>query len=149
MPAVIYGSGQELVHVALPDHDLNLALRKTRVVLSISFDGKTYLTKPRDVQRDPVRQTLEHVDLVIIDAAEAQQRSDAADAIHAAEVAAAEAGIDPHAAAAAIQDAMAHGESAEEAASHALSDVTGKAQEYSEANAAAAAAEESAGSTEA
>lgn len=149
VPAVIYGSGQDLVHLALPAHDLDLALRKTRVVLSVTLEGKTYLTKPRDVQRDPVRQTLEHVDLVIIDAAEAQQRSDAADAIHAAEAAALEAGIDPHAAAAAIQDAMAHGESVEEAAAHALSDVTDKAQEYSDANAAAAAAEESTESTEA
>ena len=151
VPAVIYGSGQDLVHVTLPAHDLDLALRKTRVVLSINLEGKTYLTKPRDVQRDPVRQTLEHVDLVIIDAAEAKERTAAADAIHAAEEAAIEAGIDPHAAVAAIQDAMAHGESAEEAAAHALEDVEHKTQEYSDANAAAAAAEaeESAESTEA
>lgn len=142
VPAVIYGSGQELIHVALPDHELTLALRKPRVVLSISLEGKSYLTKPRDVQRDPVRQNIEHIDLVIIDAAEAKERTAAADAIHAAEEAALEAGIDPHAAVAAIQDAMAHGESAEEAAAHALSDVTEKAQEYSDANAAAAAAEE-------
>lgn len=141
VPAVIYGSGTELLHVALPGHDLALALRKPRVVLSVAFEGKQILVKPRDVQRDPVRQTLEHVDLVIITEAEAQQRSDVADAIHAAEVAAVAAGIDPAAAAAAVEDAMAHGESAEDAAAHALSDVREKAEEYSEANRVEAAAE--------
>ena len=141
VPAVIYGSGSELLHVALPGHDLQLALRKPRLVLSVAFEGKTILVKPRDVQRDPVRQTLEHIDLVIITEAEAAQRSAVADAIHAAEVAAAEAGIDPAAAAAAVEEAMAHGESAEEAASHALADVREKAEEYSEANKAEAAAE--------
>ena len=43
IPAVIYGAGTELVHVALPEHDLNLALRKPRVVLSVTFDGSTVL----------------------------------------------------------------------------------------------------------
>jgi len=141
VPAVIYGSGAELIHVALPGHDLSLALRKPRVVLSVAFEGKTILVKPRDVQRDPVKQTLEHIDLVIISEAEAQQRSDVADAIHAAEEAAVAAGIDPAAAAAAVEEAMSHGESAEEAASHALADVREKAEEYTEANRVEAAAE--------
>ena len=74
VPAVIYGQGQELLHVALPDHDLTLALRGPRVVLSVSFEGKTILVKPRDVQRDPVRNNIEHVDLVVINQAEAAQR---------------------------------------------------------------------------
>lgn len=141
VPAVIYGSGKELIHVSLPDHELTLALRQPRVVFSVSYEGKTILVKPRDVQKDPVRQTIEHIDLIIISAAEAQDRSDVADAIHAAEVAAVEAGIDPAAAVAALEDAIAHGESAEEAASHALSDVREKAEEYTEANNAEAAAE--------
>ena len=71
LPAVIYGSGTELVHVALPEHDLNLALRRPRVVLSVSFDGSTVLVKPRDIQRDPVKRTLEHVDLVVVSQQEA------------------------------------------------------------------------------
>lgn len=148
VPAVIYGQGKELTHVALPAHELGLALRKTRVVLSVSYEGKSILVKPRDVQKDPVRQTIEHVDLIIITEAEAQERSDVADAIHAAEVAAAEAGIDPAAAVAAVEDAIAHGESAADAAAHAVSDVQEKADEYTEANKAEAAAE-AAGSAEA
>ena len=142
VPAVIYGEGQPPVHVAVPAHDLDLALREPRVVLAVAYEGKTILTKPRDVQRDPVRLSLEHIDLVVISAAEAKQRSAVAEAIHAAEEAAIEAGIDPHAAAAAVEEAMSHGESAEEAAAHALSDVQEKAQEYADANAAAAAVEQ-------
>lgn len=144
VPAVIYGSNTELVHVALPAHDLDLALRKPRVVLAVSFEGTSYLTKPRDVQRDPVKRTLEHIDLVVISAAEAKERTAVAEAIKAAEDAAVEAGIDPAAAAAAVEDAIAHGESAADAAAHAVSDVQEHASEYAEANAAAAAAEEAA-----
>lgn len=134
VPAVIYGTGQELIHVALPDHDLSLALRHPRVVLEVSYEGRSILVKPRDVQKDPVRQIIEHVDLIVITAGEAKERSAVADAIHAAEVAAAEAGIDPAAAVAAVEAAIAHGESAADAASHALADVREKAEEYTEAN---------------
>ncbi len=94
VPAVIYGTGIELTHVALDEHEINLALRKPRVVLNIAYDGNTYLTKPRDVQRDPVKQHLEHVDLVIITKQEAAIRSSYADAVAKAEIAAAEAGYD-------------------------------------------------------
>lgn len=141
IPAVIYGQGSELVHVSLPGHELELALRKPRVVLEVTGAQGTTIVKPRDVQRDPVRRTLEHVDLVVITAAEAQQRSDMADALHAAEVAAAEAGIDPAAAAQAVEDAVAHGEDPAAAAAHAVSDVEEQAEAYTDANRAEAAAE--------
>jgi large subunit ribosomal protein L25 len=135
VPAVIYGSGQDLVHIALPAHDLELALRKPRVVLAVTLEGKPRLTKPRDVQRDPVRRTIEHVDLIVIDQSEAQARSAMAEALHAAEVLAAEAGIDPAAAAAAVADAVAHGEDPNAAAAHAVQDVKDQAVAYAEANA--------------
>ena len=133
IPAVIYGEGTELVHVALPTHDLDLALRKPRVVLSISFDGTTLLTKPRDIQRDPVKRSLEHVDLVIITKAEAQERSDMADAIKAATEAAEEAGMDAASAVQALEEAVAAGENPAEAAEHAVADAEHKAEEYAEA----------------
>ena len=50
VPAVIYGHGQEIQHVALPDHDLALALRKPGVVLQVSLEGKTTLVAPKDVK---------------------------------------------------------------------------------------------------
>ena len=87
VPAVIYGHGQEIQHVALPDHDLALALRKPGVVLEVTFEGKTVLAAPRDVQRDPVRRILEHVDLVVVSKKEAEAIAVAAEE-HAAELAA-------------------------------------------------------------
>ena len=71
IPAVIYGTGKELSHVSLPGHELELALRDPRVVLVVSLGGSTVLTRAQEVQRDPVRRTLEHVDLVVIDRAQA------------------------------------------------------------------------------
>ena len=41
VPAVIYGHGTQLQHVSLPNHDLDLALRKSYVVLSVTLNGKT------------------------------------------------------------------------------------------------------------
>ena len=138
IPAVIYGSGAELVHVTLPAHELGLALRTSRVVFTIDYAGALITAKPRDVQRDPVRRVIEHIDLIIITKEEAAERGAIGDAIRATEAAATEAGMDPAAAVAAMEDAIAHGESASDAADHALSDVREQAEEYSEANAHAA-----------
>lgn len=135
IPAVIYGSGTELVHVALPEHDLNLALRRPRVVLSVSFDGGTLLVKPRDIQRDPVKRNLEHIDLVIISMDEAAERGAMAEAIKAASDAAEEAGMDAATAVQALEAAVALGEDPTEAAKHAVADAEHLAEEYSEANA--------------
>ena len=92
VPAVIYGKGEEPRHVALPDHDLTLALRHPGLVLEVSLDGSTVLVAPRDVQRDPVKRSIEHVDLVLLTKAEAKERVEegkaaeaAAEAAHAAE----------------------------------------------------------------
>jgi hypothetical protein len=49
---------------------------------------------PRQVQRDPVRRVIEHLDLVLISAAEARERAAEAEVIAAAEAAATEAGLD-------------------------------------------------------
>jgi ribosomal protein L25 (general stress protein Ctc) len=87
VPAVIYGQGQELQHVSLPDHELTLALRHPGLVLEVTLDGKKHLVAPRDVQRDPVKRVLEHVDLVLITKAEAAERIEeglAAEAAHEA-----------------------------------------------------------------
>lgn len=150
-PGVIYGSGTELVHLAFDTHQLGLALRKPRVVLEVTLDGTTYLTKPRDIQRDPVKRSLEHIDLVIITEAEVKERTEMADAIAAATEAAEEAGMDAAAAVQALEEAVAAGENPAEAAGHAVEDAEHKAEEYTEANKAedaAAAASEAAESAE-
>ena len=122
IPAVIYGPGTDLVHVALDGHDLAQALKKPRVVLALSVDGTDYVCAPRDVQRDVVRQVLEHVDLVVIGKAEAKARAAAAEAIAHAEAAAEEAGVDVASAVEAIEAAIAAGEDPEAAASAALAE---------------------------
>lgn len=91
IPVVVYGSGTELVHLSLPGHELEQALRKPKVTLEIVQGSTTTLTKPRDVQRDPVRRTIEHVDLIIVSAAEARDRAAEAEVLVAEAAAAAEA----------------------------------------------------------
>jgi large subunit ribosomal protein L25 len=66
VPAVVYGHGSDPRHVALPGHELMLALKTPNVLLEINIDGSDELTLPKSVQRDPVRYTLEHVDLVLV-----------------------------------------------------------------------------------
>lgn len=66
VPAVVYGHGHEPVHVALPGHELTRALRTANVLLSLTLDGSAQLVLPKAVQRDPLRGTLDHVDLVIV-----------------------------------------------------------------------------------
>jgi large subunit ribosomal protein L25 len=66
VPAVVYGHGTDPVHVALPGHELAKALRASNVLLNLQLDEGTQLTLPKSVQRDPVRHTIEHVDLVVV-----------------------------------------------------------------------------------
>ena len=67
IPGVIYGHGTEPAHVALPAHELTLALKTANVLLRVAVvGGDDVLTLPKSVQRDPVRQSIDHVDLVIV-----------------------------------------------------------------------------------
>lgn len=66
VPAVIYGHGGEPQHVSLPGHQVSLILRKANAVLELELDGKTQLTLVKDVQKDPVLQIIEHLDLIAV-----------------------------------------------------------------------------------
>jgi large subunit ribosomal protein L25 len=66
IPAVIYGHGTDPQHVSLPGHEVSLLLRKANAVLELDIAGKTQLTLVKDVQKDPVRQIIEHLDLVVV-----------------------------------------------------------------------------------
>ena len=75
IPAVVYGTTTEPVHVAVNGHDLAQALKKRAgLVLDIKVDGTTYQTVARDVQKDYVRDAIEHVDFIVIDDATAAAR---------------------------------------------------------------------------
>ena len=66
IPAVLYGHGTQPLHVALPGHDTMLALKHSNALYSIELDGTSTLAIVKDVQRDVVRQVIEHVDLLIV-----------------------------------------------------------------------------------
>lgn len=66
IPAVIYGHGAEPKHVTLPGHETALLLRKSNVVVTLDIEGDNELVLVKDVQKDPVRQIIEHVDLIVV-----------------------------------------------------------------------------------
>lgn len=66
IPAVIYGHGTTPLHVALPGHQVSLLIRRANAVLELQLDGKEQLTLVKDVQKDPVHQIIEHIDLLVV-----------------------------------------------------------------------------------
>jgi large subunit ribosomal protein L25 len=66
IPAVIYGHGTDPQHWTLPDHEVGLILRKANQVLDLDISGTSQLALVKDVQKDPVRQIIEHLDLIVV-----------------------------------------------------------------------------------
>ncbi|MFE9043278.1 50S ribosomal protein L25/general stress protein Ctc [Streptomyces sp. NPDC012421] len=67
VPAVLYGHGTDPVHLTLPAHETTMALRTPNVLLSLDIDGKgSELAIPKAAQRDPLKGSLEHVDLLLV-----------------------------------------------------------------------------------
>jgi large subunit ribosomal protein L25 len=66
IPAVVYGHGTEPQHLSLPGHEVALLLRKANAILDLQIDGDSQLALVKDVQKDPLRQIIEHIDLVIV-----------------------------------------------------------------------------------
>ncbi len=66
VPAVIYGHGEKPSHVVLPARELGVALKISNVLIDVIVDGKTELTLPKAIVRHPLRQTIDHVDLLIV-----------------------------------------------------------------------------------
>lgn len=74
IPAVIYGKGTEVVHVALPAHEVGLALKNKGLVLEVTGAGNGALVVAREIQKDAVKNTIEHLDLIVVSAEEAAAR---------------------------------------------------------------------------
>ncbi len=68
VPAVLYGHGTDPIHITLPGHDTMLALKHggANALLSIELGGKSQLALPKQVQRDPIKGFIEHVDLLVV-----------------------------------------------------------------------------------
>jgi large subunit ribosomal protein L25 len=66
IPAVIYGHGTDPQHVTLPGHETMLLVRRANAIIDLDIEGTQQLALVKDVQRDPVRQIIEHIDLVVV-----------------------------------------------------------------------------------
>jgi large subunit ribosomal protein L25 len=68
VPAVLYGHGTDPRHISLPARDFEHALRTdgANVLLALQIDGSDELALPKSIQRNPVRGSIEHIDLILV-----------------------------------------------------------------------------------
>jgi len=70
VPAVLYGHGEKPLHIALPAREFAAAIRHGGLnqVFTIEVAGNAGVTLalPKAIQRDPVKDTYEHIDLIIV-----------------------------------------------------------------------------------
>lgn len=68
IPAVVYGHGNDPIHLTLPGHDTMMAIKHggANALLELEIDGESQLALTKQVQVDPVRRVLEHVDFVAV-----------------------------------------------------------------------------------
>jgi large subunit ribosomal protein L25 len=70
VPGVVYGRGMDAVPIAVDRREFVTALHTDaglNVLLQLELNGENVITLARELQRDPVKGTLLHVDLVAID----------------------------------------------------------------------------------
>jgi large subunit ribosomal protein L25 len=69
VPAVLYGHGEKPRHIALPAREFAAAIRHggNNQIFNIEIsDGSAALALPKAIQRDPIKDTYEHVDLLVV-----------------------------------------------------------------------------------
>ena len=68
IPAVLYGHGNDPVHLTLPGHETMMALKHggTNTLLDLDIEGQSQLALTKQVQVDPIRRSLEHIDFVAV-----------------------------------------------------------------------------------
>jgi large subunit ribosomal protein L25 len=70
IPAVVYGMGMEPVSIAVGRRDLRVALSGAaglNTILDLTVDGTVYPSLIKDIQRHPVRLTIQHIDFIQVD----------------------------------------------------------------------------------
>lgn len=70
VPATIYAGGAEPTFVKLPLKETTNALRHTNALFTLSFGGETKMAVVKDVQRNPLKRIIEHVDFYEVKAGE-------------------------------------------------------------------------------
>jgi len=147
VPAVVYGGSAPEAHISVPGHDLMMALKRAGVVLEVQIDGATVNTAPRQVQKDPVRGFLEHVDLMVLTDKEVRERLVVGAAVAKAEKAAAQAELDKVTVVMAVRDLLDEGVEVDAAIAQAIAAVQEEQVAAAAAAAATAAAEDAAAAT--
>jgi large subunit ribosomal protein L25 len=66
VPAVIYGHGEKPTHISLPAREVGVAIKTSNVLLNIDLGEKQELVLPKSIVRNPLKGTLEHIDLIIV-----------------------------------------------------------------------------------
>ncbi|MFF2046129.1 50S ribosomal protein L25/general stress protein Ctc [Kitasatospora sp. NPDC058170] len=66
VPGVVYGHGHAPVHLNLPGHDLMMALKTPNALLVVPIEGKDEYVLPKAIQRQAIKRTIEHVDLLLV-----------------------------------------------------------------------------------
>ncbi|MFC8598270.1 50S ribosomal protein L25/general stress protein Ctc [Isoptericola sp. NPDC057191] len=66
IPAVLYGHGTDPLHITLPGHETMLAVRHSNALFTIELDDVSEMAVVKDIQRDAVRGTIEHIDLLLV-----------------------------------------------------------------------------------
>jgi large subunit ribosomal protein L25 len=69
VPAVLYGHGEKPRHIALPAREFAAAIRHGGMTQAFNIeisDGTTALALPKAIQRDPIKDTFDHVDLLVV-----------------------------------------------------------------------------------
>ena len=69
IPAVVYGEGMDPISISVERRDLRKALSGSagmNTILDLKVDGTVYPAIVKDMQRHPVRRTVQHVDFIQI-----------------------------------------------------------------------------------
>ena len=64
IPATIYAGGAEPEFVSLPMRETTLALRRTNALFTITVGSKKKMAVVKDVQKNPVKRIVEHIDFL-------------------------------------------------------------------------------------
>lgn len=66
VPAVIYGHGAKPTHISLPAREVGVAIKTSNVLLNIDLGDSQELVLPKSIVRNPLKGSLEHIDLIIV-----------------------------------------------------------------------------------
>lgn len=72
IPAVVYGNGVGPISVSVARRDLRIALTGpagNNAVINLNVDGKVHPSVVKEIQRDKVRRTVNHVDFLVVNLA--------------------------------------------------------------------------------